>query len=59
MTALHFNKIEIKYFHNFIENQIVNPVLYDLLREHCYRVAYDRWLLNTGLINMKYTVKGN
>jgi hypothetical protein len=31
------------------------PVLCDLLN----RVTQDRWSMNTGLFDMKYTVKGN
>jgi hypothetical protein len=34
-------------------------VLCDLPRKHSNRVVLDRWLLNTGLINMKHTVKVN
>jgi len=37
----------------------VKPVLCDLQREQRDRVTKDRWSLNTGLIDMKYTVKGN
>jgi hypothetical protein len=37
----------------------VKPVLCDLTREQWNMVTKGRWPLNTGLIDMKYTVKGN
>lgn len=37
----------------------VKRVLCDHLREQCNMVTYDRWSLNTGLIDLKYNVKGN
>ena len=37
----------------------VNPVLWDLTRGQRNMVAQGGWSLNTGLINMKYTMKGN
>jgi hypothetical protein len=54
----HCNKV---YINNIITNNkcTVKHVLGDPPREHWNRVTQDRRSLNTGLINIKCTVKGN
>jgi hypothetical protein len=44
---------------SFHSKYTVKSVLCDLPRKQWNMVIYDRWLLNTGLIDMKCTVKGN
>ena len=53
-TALSFKRLSYTF-----QQTTVKPVLCDLPKEYWNRVIWDRWLLNTGLINLKCTVKGN
>jgi hypothetical protein len=49
----------IKYHIISNNSSTVKHVLGDPPREHWNRVTQDRGSLNTGLINIKCTVKGN